>query len=620
MPNFLPLPAAADSHRGLRVAGTALLALAILAWLWSSLAVIANYHFAYPAFDQFRLYHFYLGLPFPQNALQLENGHRPILPALVRLAEIRWFSANQVLQTVVGTCAAAASLAAIAWTIARDRDMPTTARAALCLLATIALFWLGNARMLMHGNESVHAYFVVLFCVFGVLAVVAARHGSTTFRAAVAGLCCVAASFSFGTGMASFGAVLLVGIVLRLRLRALAIPSVLLVLSLGVYAFGLPGSNGVRHSLLLDPVGNLTTLTRWLSAPWMRAWLGHGDPSIEAWLQSSMDRTTFGHGLVSSARMLSLPFGAHPAMVISILVGTLGVCGFAWACLHAWRTHGQLSSSRALGLGLAAFGLGAAIIICFARVNLFQAAPAQVFADRYLPWSCLFWLGLAIYAIAGINFAARRRQMAVVIASLLVSLIFFPSHRSLAGWSATVSRHIDQSAVAAQLGIWDPRRFEDPSATIEDVEATLRLLRERHLSMFGESAYALIEHDWHAPASLPEPLASAWTRVAREFDDPHSGRHIADFEGWMPRIEGAHHPVLAVVDDRGILRGLAQPSFIGPGKKSLRFNIARKRGFDGYVLDAQAGEQLQVLVLDDQAKRVLASIPLQIPQKAKDQM
>lgn len=587
-------------------------------WLWSSLAALANFAFPYPMLDQFRLYRFYLGLPFPENAVQLENGHRPLLPALVRLAEIEWFSADQVLQIVVGAAAALAALGLIVATIARERNLPLLTRTAACALAALAIFWLGNARMLMHGNELVHTYFVVLSCGLALACIAAARHGRPARWTTLAGVCCLAATFSFGTGMASFGAVLGLGLILRLRARDLAIPGAMLLFALAVYLLGLPGNSDVRGTLLLDPAGNLAALARWLSAPWMRAWLGHADPSIEPWLQSSLlGSGAVGRTLVATARWIAAPFGTDPAMPLGATVGGLGIAGLLAALVHAWRHPQRLGAMRVLALGFALFGLGAAVIVCFARVSLFKIAPEQVFADRYLPWSCLFWLGLALYAIGGRWARSDGGSWAAATATLLAMLVLLPSHRALAGWSATVSRHVIQSAVAAQLGIWDARRFESAASTNEDVEITLRLLRERHLSMFGEPAYALVERGWHAPATLPPPLAGAVARVAREFDDPHSGRHVADIEGWMPRVDGARHPVLAVVDARGALRGLAQPSFIGPDKKSLRLNLAKKRGFDGYVLDAKPGETLHVLVLDDDTgTRVLANIPLRIPEPA----
>jgi hypothetical protein len=596
--------------------------LAALAYLLTSLVAITNFALRYPAFDQYRVYPIYLGLPFPANALQLENGHRPILPTLLRLAEIRWFHADQRLQVVAGVAAALLALALVAWTVVRERGVPPITRACACALAALALFWLGIASMLMHGNESVHVYFVVLFSIAAMLAVESARRQRPARSMLVASLCCVAATFSFGTGMASFACVLLLGAVLRLRLRELAIPAVMLALTATIYLVALPGNGGVRNSLHVDPLANLAALARWLSAPWMQAWLGNGDAPLSESLQSSLLQMAMGRPLVASARWLDSLFGAHGMMIWSVLIGAVGIAAFAYLLLRAWHRGREAGAMRLLGLGLAAFALGAAGIVCLARLQAFQQSPEQVFADRYLPWSCLFWLGLALQAFAGLRLRSGWRTSAFAASTGFVLLLFAPSHRAFAGWSASVYRHLQQSAVAAQLGIWDAQRFPDgPDASRTNVLDTLARLRASHLSMFAEPAAALLQSGaWHAPAERPPATTDAVARIVREFDDPLSGRRIADFEGWMPRIESRpRDPLLVVVDAAGSLRGLAKTSFIGMNRSSLRLNVPQQRGFDGYVIDPRPGEVLSLLVLDASGAQALAAITLSVPVEAMDE-
>jgi hypothetical protein len=614
---------AASQFSGLhaRRVGLVAFALAALAYLLTSLVAIANFALRYPAFDQYRVYPIYLGLPFPANALQLENGHRPILPTLVRLAEIHWFHADQQLQVVAGATAALLALMLVAWTVVRERGVPPIARACACALAALALFWLGNARMLMHGNESVHVYFVVLFSIAAMLAVESARRRRPARSMLVASLCCVAATFSFGTGMASFACVLLLGAVLRLRLRELAIPAGTLALTAAIYLVALPGNGGVRNSLHVDPLANLAALARWLSAPWMQAWLGNGDAPLSESLRSSLLQMAMGRPLVASARWLDSLFGPHGMMIWSVLIGAAGIAAFAYLLLRAWHSGREAGAMRLLGLGLAAFALGAAGIVCLARLQAFLQSPEQVFADRYLPWSCLFWLGLALQALAGLRLRSGWRTFAFSASAGLVLLLFAPSHRAFAGWSASVHRHLQQSAVAAQLGIWDAQRFPDgPDASRANVLDTLDRLRARHLSMFAEPASAMLQPGaWRAPPGHPPATTDAAARIVREFDDPLSGRRVADFEGWMPRIEGRpRDPLLVVVDADGALRGLAKISFIGMNRRSLRLNIPQQRGFDGYVLDPRPGETLSLLVLDATGTHALAAIALAVPPDAPD--
>jgi hypothetical protein len=609
IPKRLPILAVCSA----RVAGpTALLAVALV-YLWSSLATIANFAFRYPAFDQFRLYPIYLGLPFPENAIQIENGHRPILPALVRLAEIRWFAADQWLQIAIGLACALLALTLLIWTLSRDRGLKALQVSAGTLMAVLAIFWLGNARILMHGNELVHAYIVVLLLICMVLAIHAARTAHTNLWMGAAALCAFAATFTFGSGMACFPALFVGAFLVRTPPRALALPAVLFAGALATYVFALPGNDGIRHVISVDPAANISALLSFLASPWMNAWLGMADPPLISSIQHSALHSAIGYFVVETARAIAKPLGSQWLMRECLVVGALGVLIWSGTLLHAWRQGRELSRVRLLAIALMSFGIGVAAMVSATRMESFLAHPTGILTDRYLPWSCLFWLGSALYIGCGVQ-ASPRRQCAFAATALFCALILIPSHRSLAGWSATVHRNVQQSAVAAQLGIWDGQRFPDgPDARKNDVLASLGLLKRAHLSMFSEPAYALLEAGWHL-ASRPEvPLAGAFARVVRQFDDRASQHHVAAIEGWMPRVEGfTGSDTLVVVGSSGALRGLAKPSYIGPNKRSLRFSSARKGGFDGYVLDPARGELLSVVAISA-AGNAVAAIPLQIP-------
>lgn len=600
------------TYRLLRIGGVGVLATVTVAWLWTSLIAIGNFAFRYPVFDQFRLYNVYLGQPFLDAVVQLENGHRPILPALVRIAELRGFEGGQTLQVVVGLAAALLAAGLLALSAVRERDAAPLLRAVAVLVTVLALFWLGNARLLMHGHELVHIYFVVLFCVLALLAMVRAGSDRLARWPWLAAICCIAATFSFGPGMASFGAVLLLGLLARMPWRHLAILGGTLVVTLVLYLFVLPGDQGVRGSLALDPLQDIGLLARWLAAPGMRAWLGHGEPPLEAWLQPALEANKIGHLLRASAGWIATPFGVRAPYHIATLVGAAGLGLWLSMLWRTWRTHATVSRTGLLGLGLASFAVGGGIIVCLGRLQYFAEIPREVFADRYLPWSCLFWLGLALHALlARPPRSAWRGRLAPVLA-LALAVLLLPTQEALAGWSEVVSRRVTASAVAAQLDIWDPQRFGDASASEQQTADSLALLRERHLAMFGEPARALVEAHWHAP-TLDVPEGGGRAGIVRVFEDPHSQHQVAEFGGSMPRLDAAgRDPLLVVVDADGALRGLAKSSWLGPGKHALRFNLAWRHGFDGYVRDPRPGELLSILVLDE-AHEPLVRIPLQVP-------
>jgi hypothetical protein len=598
-----PLPPRA--HIGLRHLATGLLLFTALAYLWSSLATIANFAFRYPAFDQYRLYPIYLGLPFPESAIQLENGHRPILPALVRLAEIHWFQANQWLQVGTGLAFALAALALIAWAAMREHGLDALQKGAALLFATLALWWLGNARMLMHGNELVHAYLVVLLMVCMAFAVHAARGGKHSAAwMATAATCAVAASFSFGSGLACFPALFAGVLVARLPRRALVLPSLALAGVLVSYVLGLPGGNGVRNVVAIDTVGNLDALAMFLSSPWMNAWLGVAEPPLFPDLQRGVVQAG-GRILVESASAVAAAFGADGTRQASRLIGAFGAIAWLLMLADAWREGPAIGRIRLLAAVMSTFGIGVAAIVAITRLQLFQSHPLGILSDRYLPWSCLFWLGLALH-LACETHATQRRQFALATMALLCAVALVPTQLAFAGWSATVHRKIQQSALAAQLGIWDDERFPDNAdARRTDVLDSLALLRARHLSMFAEPTYRLIESGWRFGAKPTPSLVGASARVVRNVDDPRGPHHVAAIEGWIPRIDGlSGAPTLIIVDASGVIRGAAKPSHFGPRKRSLRFSLARMGGYDGYILDPAPGESFDLVVLDSRLEVV----------------
>nr|WP_230595283.1 hypothetical protein [Xanthomonas vasicola] len=107
-----------------------------------------------------------LSRPWPRNVLAVDNGHREVLPNLLRLAELRWFGGNQWLQICVGVALALLTV----WMLlrlVRNERLGAMAYAAAGLVCTISIFWLGNERALVHANESVHVYLITTFLVAG---------------------------------------------------------------------------------------------------------------------------------------------------------------------------------------------------------------------------------------------------------------------------------------------------------------------------------------------------------------------------------------------------------------------------------------------------------------------
>lgn len=598
----------ARSTRLAAVAGVAGLA---AVWFITAMVAIINFGLRYPAFDQYHFYPKYLELPFQQAVLDLENGHRPVLPALVRWAEIQFLDAGQWLQMMVGLGFVVATIALIGLAGWGERRGALRAASAV-LLAVSGVLWLGNARMVIHSNEIVAVYMVIAFGVAALWAVHAATRSHAGRWMGIAGLFALAAVFSFGSGMAAFAALFASAFAARIPWRAWIAPLILVGMAIALYTIGMPGDAGVRESLRWAPLDNLVIGLGWLSAPWVHAWLAFGDPSPLPWLEGISNSGATARVLGASATSVHAMFGADAHRIEGIVIGGFGLS--AWfACLwHAWSRREPLARSRLVAFGVATMGLAVGAIVCLARLAHFQSSPGDVVAERYLPWSTLFWLGLALYGVCALRTPSWRRDAFAAAFAVAMAIVLYPSHAWWAGWAAAVHRSNQASAVAAQMGIWDPQRFPDgPDASKADVLETLVLLRERHLSMFGEAGHALWESSWTPPADLPSAGEQAWFRLQTTFDD-EADRTIGRFEGVFPAsVTPASDSVLVVVDASGARRGLAKVSFIGFNERALRFDRPQWRGFDGYLISPHPDERFEVLIVDAESGAVIGRVPLE---------
>lgn len=504
--------------------------------------------------------------------------------------------ASPMLHVALGAFAVALAAALVVATILRERTWPRLVRAAACALVGLAFGWLGNARMLVYGDTPVRAFLVVVGCVLALLSTRAAAGSDRPLPWLIgAGLAATAATASARAGVAVFMGVLALGTVLRLRRRDLALVVAWTVGILLVYGFARSGDDSASASLALDPLVGGAAVLRWLASPWMHALFGLGDPTVQAWMPAAVAPRAGEVPLVDAARSLGVRFGARPALLEGLLLGAAGLAAWVFVAVQAWRSGRDFARMRALAFGLSSFALGAAIVTGFAHADRFATTPELAYAAPYLPWSSLFWLGLGLYALGSVTVNARA---AATFAVAMVLMLFLPSHRMIADACAVAYRQTARSMLVARLGMRDAGHVPDT------MPAGLQ---------HGFASPPEQSPGWHAPARPWPPAPDGAARFVRGFDDAPSGHRVAAFEGWFPRVRGrGRDPLVAVVDADGALRGLAAIDFIGPGRRSLRLNVPAKRGFDGYVIDPRPGEQLTVVMLDDERRRVLAAIPLTV--------
>lgn len=586
-----------------------------LAWsayyLATALCAIANFAWRQPMSDQWRMYRTLLTTPFPQNFLQLENGHRPIVPNIFRLAEVHWLHADQLLQAGAGIGCAVLSAALIARVAWRERALPLAARSAGVMLAVLGFFWLANSRILMHGNEALHAYLLVLSVVTAALCTYRAKESGSIRGIVLASAACTVAMFCFGPGVAGFPEVVGLGVALRLPWRWQLVPLGTLALCLALYLVVLPGDSGVCGMLALRPLDSLMAMARWLSSPWAHAWLGFAPPALQADLQGAVDESMVGRVLTGSARALAGTGIAWPSL--SAAIGAAGAIAFLFRVAVLYLRRERVVPVQALAIATGLFALLSACVFGMTRLAYLDANPAQVYADRYLIWSCLFWMALATLALVD---AARRRSAALAAALLVLALlpiVLLPTHEAWTGWAAAAFRNAQRIAAAARSGFYDPAVFPDgDDASRDDVTVTLALMKQRRLAMFAEPAWQRLGTRWPGIVGTDDAyrVDVRWLPPA---SDPKTGRTAGRIEGAIASgiARAQRSGVLAVIDERGVVAGFGEYSFIGTASKPFLLHLPRKRGFDAYVADFDPKATYSLVLLDvarDRATR-LATLP-----------
>lgn len=514
-------------------AGTRVLSLAarVLVLSYAAGGVLAMWLLAprVPYADAWRHLARFLGESFPRDILASDNGHHEVLPNIVRVLDLRLFDAGQGLQVLAGIALALATVLAYWRSIRCFASGP--ARLAGLLAVVLGLFWLGNVRALAHGNESVHAYFVTLFLAIGLHALVRGR--GPAGGAAAAAACGLAATFSFGSGIACYAGFAAVLWLRRAGWRQWAVLAAGVLASLLLLHLGGGSGGGAR----LAPMQQLHMLLAWLAGPLLYAAWPLLDPDVAAQLPVAAARVP----ALALADAYRSAFG--PAMAAPWPQALAGLVGVAWLALlarRAWRTR---SAAMYAGIGTACFALAVGAMIVLVRLDYFAVHPGQLLAPRYVVWSSLFWAGMLLATAACARNATRALAGTVLVAALLL-----PSQAWMGMLGANARMVAGQSAMAAAVGVVEPDLALGETVFGELAEA-LPGAREAGVAMF-----AWPETHWlgrQLPAEAPRLSLARAPEVAvvanRLGADGRRLRFVVD----------APCQRLLLLDDDGAVSGLA---------------------------------------------------------------
>ncbi|MEO5625838.1 MAG: hypothetical protein ABIQ70_07515 [Dokdonella sp.] len=458
--------------RGLLAAACAYVAVAVAAVVLVSPRV--------PFADAWRHYARLLDTPFPSSVLAADNGHPEIFANLVRYASLHWLAGDERLQIAAGLVLALATWGMMLRIVLRANDLPALTRAMAALALTLGVFWLGNARALLHDNESLHVYSVLL-CVVGAIALVVDRNGrsfASRSRVAMASGLCFVAAFNFGSGIAGFAALFVLLFVQRGAMRDYLVVAAGLVLALLCYR-GLAG--GAFAAWSFRPWEQAGVALRWLAAPLIFLFWPLVDPAAAAALPHPFD------GVGAIARAWTAVCGdVHRSVVPQELAGAALIFMIVIATLRRRRADDAGNPIANLGLALAWFGVGVAGMVGLTRTSYFAENPLQLYAPRYLSWSTLAWAGLLTVFLA--KPIRRQLQLVVIVAIGVLAL-------AAEGGMLVIMQHerdtANADAVSAVVGIWPDGRSPGEN-TRDDVSAGAAALRRAGTGPFAWPEAAML--------------------------------------------------------------------------------------------------------------------------------
>jgi hypothetical protein len=424
-----------------------------------------------PYADPWRFLANFLETPFPANALAADNGHREVIPNLVRIAELHWLAADQSLQLLLGS-ALLLLVACACWRTCRPTH--TAATPAVAVVIAAGIYWLGNARKLAHGNE-----LFSMACVLAglCLALRSAASGPgqapTVSRAGWAAAGGLLATLSFGSGFAVFAAIGAVMLLQRIPLRTCWPVAAMAAMAVWLLRHG---GGGAAATVELRPLVQLDQWLRWLGAP--LAWIlspildpAHAARQPIEWLRGP---------LVPLAQWIEQGCGPHlQARFPGLLAGALGLVAMGLRFVDLWRRRGG-SAGEQFAHGLCWFGLGVGGLVVAVRSSYFDQAPDQLTSQRYLPWSMLFWTGLCLGPMLRPNACLRRTLLLACCFALLLA----PSQLWTGRYAWQQRQTAERTALGAAVAVL-PEDFALVETEWRDLVRAIPKLQQAGTAMFA---------------------------------------------------------------------------------------------------------------------------------------
>jgi hypothetical protein len=502
-------------------------------------------HFTVPNLDDWRILDGYLSQPLLAWLVEGQTGHRMPGTQLLLALDYRLLGGHMHLLAIASVACAWLAFVAAWLTL---RSAPVRARVPLLAFTGFALFWAGASYDFLWGtNQGSQQAAMLIWGALAAMAAVQAPPNTRTppVRVLVAGaaLGAVGATFSQGTGVALWAALVVVALVTRLRWWITAALFAAAGGTAALYSHGLDAGSAHPHIYL-------AILTRQpLEVLWFVAsFVGITPTLVVAPMLRGSPAVTSGVGAVCGG------------------VGLVGLAAYA-----VWLVVRRAAPSRVdvVALGLMTFGAVAGLLVALNRLGW-----GMMGQERFATWSTLFWIG-AVWAIATVVPSRPAHRLVFAGALALVALAATPSldrarfqHRVRA----------QRLALEADMLVLDIRRDGEVRYAALDARPDLiyrvtdRLRRDRR-SIFATPAAALAgtrldDHVVGAPAERCRGTIATLALLATR------GMPAAKLSGYAWDDAGHAPPSFIVVTDRGgHVRGL--------GSMQLSLGASGSEGWEG---------------------------------------
>ena len=542
--------------------------------------------------DQWQIYEVFLELPFPENVLTLQSSQRPVFPRLIFLLDIELFSGNQWFPQLIGMLLAIVTIASLAYLAIKDATITNNTKYAAIAVFSLMLFWMGSSRTLIHSNESASAYLVTASYLLSIISLYRAGNrlsmpgSSITHWVILSGILCFVATFSFGTGIATYPAIIVTALLLRIPLKYILILVVFFALAAGIYIQGLLSENNAQILTSFKPLSIIDYAFKWLSTPVIY--------------------------LATGFTQLNMKNGDLLNYIPRYVAPIVGAAGFiAASAITSYRLYKPTSSRLEIcALGVVLFSMGVSIIVALGRAHFFDVFEGQVFAPRYIVWSSLFWSGLLILLIVYVG-RISIRPIAMVIATILICFILaYAVLRSEDKWitqSDALYAGAETCLLAIRLGI-NHDIVPDSCDIFRNEEfrqrfnKTLHLVKDRNIGLFNTSYNHLLGTD---PLRIFTKLDTTPMKgdvvLSRVLRDTSTSELFASLQGWAVDADREIAPdMVLIVDDDERIQGIAIPSRLRIKQaKSLGLPKLLRFGLSGFIKNYRPSQNYTAYTVND---------------------